>query len=446
MLEGVNVALGVTGSIAAVKTVELAHELRRQGASVRGVLTDSARGIVHPWAVEFATERDVVTEITGRVEHVELCGREGWADVLLIAPATANTVGKIAGAVDDTPVTTCATTALGAGVPVVIAPAMHEPMYDHPGVLEALARLEDWGVTYADPRIEEGKAKVASEGTIVTEVARATTDDSLAGRHVVVTAGATSEAVDPIRTLTNRASGATGRAVARACYVRGADVTLVHDGSDVHYADTRRVESAGEMLTAVRSAVAGSDATDAAGPGCGASGGGAPADATDGGTTDGDALASTDPATSASEEPTRERVGEDGRTPHDEPADALVSAAAIGDFTVEAHDEKIRSGEPMTLELTPTPKLVDTVREDHTELTMVGFKAETAGEDDAMIAEARSLRDRAGLAFVVANDASVMGEPETRVLFVGDGDPTEFVGSKTALGGKVADRLAGALA
>uniref|UniRef100_UPI002F357A17 flavoprotein n=1 Tax=Halobellus rufus TaxID=1448860 RepID=UPI002F357A17 len=199
MLDGVNVALGVSGSIAAVKVVELAHELRRQGAAVRGVMTESAQGIIHPWAVEFATENDVVTELTGRVEHVELCGREGWADVLLLAPATANTVGKIAGAVDDTPVTTCATTALGADLPVVVAPAMHEPMYDHPGVLEAIERVESWGVDFVDPRIEEGKAKIATEEAIVTAVARATTEPTLAGRHVVVTAGSTAEAIDPIR-------------------------------------------------------------------------------------------------------------------------------------------------------------------------------------------------------------------------------------------------------
>ncbi|MFU8869264.1 bifunctional phosphopantothenoylcysteine decarboxylase/phosphopantothenate--cysteine ligase CoaBC, partial [Natronococcus sp.] len=228
MLEGVNVALGVTGSIAAVKTVELAHELRRHGAAVRGVMTDSSRGIVHPWAVEFATENDVVTEITGGVEHVELCGYEGWADVFLVAPATANTVGKIAGAVDDTPVTTCATTALGADTPVVIAPAMHEPMYDHPGVLEAIETVESWGVEFVDPRIEEGKAKIAGETAIVASVARTAGERPLEGRHVVVTSGATSEAIDPVRVLTNRSSGKMGRAVARACAVRGADVTLVH--------------------------------------------------------------------------------------------------------------------------------------------------------------------------------------------------------------------------
>jgi phosphopantothenoylcysteine decarboxylase/phosphopantothenate--cysteine ligase len=384
MLEGVNVALGVSGSIAAVTVVELAHELRRQGAAVRGVMTDSARGIVHPWAVEFATEHSVVTEITGRVEHVELCGREGWADVLLLAPATANTVGKIAGAVDDTSVTTCATTALGAGVPVVIAPAMHKPMYDHPGVLEAIDRVASWGVDFVDPRIEEGKAKIATEDAIVTGVARAATDDTMGGKHVVVTAGATAEAVDPVRVLTNRASGKTGRAIARACHIRGADVTLIHDGGDAHYADTITIESAAEMRDAVLGAVS----------------------------------------------------GEDGSA-----ADAVVSAAAISDYTVDAAAEKLRSGEPRTLDLEPTPKLLDGVREARPNLPIVGFKAETSGEDDAMVEAARALRDRVGLAFVVANDASVMGAEDTRTLFV-DGDSTEsFSGSKAALGGKVARRL-----
>jgi len=390
MLEDTNVALGVTGSIAAVTVVELAHELRRQGANVRTVTTPSARGIVHPWALKFATGHDPVTEITGAVEHVDLCGREGWADVLLIAPATANTVGKIAAAVDDTPVTTCATTALGAGVPVVIAPAMHEPMYDHPGVLDAISAVESWGVDFVDPRIEEGKAKIAGETAIVTATARATTPATLADRHVVVTSGATTESIDPIRTLSNRASGRTGRAVARACYVRGATVTLVHDGPDVPYADVRRVESAAEMVDAVESVVGGDD-----------------------------------------------RVA---------PADALVSAAAIGDFTVETAPEKIRSGEPRTLDLKPTPKLLDTVREAHPDLTMVGFKAETSGDDDAMVERARELRNRVGLAFVVANDATtVMGESETRALVV-DADGTEaYTGSKAGLGARVAADLAATL-
>ena len=385
MLEGVNVALAVSGSIAAVKTVELAHELRRGGATVRAVLSEAATGIVHPWAVEFATENDVVAEITGRVEHVELCGREGWADVLLVAPATANTVGKMAAAIDDTPVTTTATTALGADVPVVVAPAMHEPMYDHPGVLASIERLEEWGVAFVDPRIEEGKAKIAAEEDIVTETARRSTPNPLEGRTVVVTSGATSERLDPIRVLTNRSSGRTGRAVARACHVAGADVVLVHDGPEVGYAETREVESAAEMLAAVSAAIEERD------------------------------------------------------------ADALVSAAAISDYTVEASDEKIRSGEERTLELVPTPKLIDTVREDHPDLSIVGFKAETEGGKSALVERARETLDRVGLAFVVGNHAGVMGGEGTRAVLVRADSTREFEGSKSDLGRLVAEELAAEL-
>ena len=380
MLAGVNVALGVTGSIAAVKVVELAHELRRRGASVRAVMSDSARGIVHPWAVEFATDEPVVTEITGQVEHVELCGRDGWADVLLLAPATANTVGKIAGAIDDTPVTTCATTAVGAGVPVVVAPAMHEPMYDHPGVLDAIERVESWGVEFVAPRIEEGKAKIATEDAIALAVARATGPTPLDGIRVVVTSGATSEPVDPVRVLTNRASGKTGRAVARACYTLGADVTLVHDSEDVLYADVSRVETAAEMLEEVRNGVS-------------------------------------------------------------EGADAFVSAAAISDYTVEAADEKIRSGQDLSLDLSPTPKLIDEIRAE-SDLPIVGFKAETSGDDEAMVEQARETLRRADLSFVVANDASVMGDDRTRTLFVREHSVREYAGTKAELGRKVAEELA----
>ncbi|SFB75164.1 Phosphopantothenate-cysteine ligase /Phosphopantothenoylcysteine decarboxylase [Halobiforma haloterrestris] len=403
MLEGVNVALGVTGSIAAVKTVELAHELRRRGAEVRAVMTDSARGIVHPWAVEFATDNDVVTEITGAVEHVELCGRDGWADVFLIAPATANTVGKIANAVDDTPVTTCATTALGADTPVVIAPAMHEPMYDHPGVLEAIDAVAEWGVAFVDPRVEEEKAKIASEEAIVCEVARAAGDRPLEGEHVVVTSGATAESIDPVRVLTNRSSGRMGRAVARACYVRGADVTLVHGvvgpqslersaetPASVPYADVQQVETAAGMLAATREACLG-DGT--------------------------------------------------GNDTHETGADALVSAAAIGDYTVETSEEKIRSGQDLELEFEPTPKLIDEIRADRPELPIVGFKAETAGDESTMIDRARETLERTDLAFVVANDASVMGADRTKALFVHEEDAARYEGTKAGLAGEIADSL-----
>ena len=380
MLGGVRIALGVTGSIAAVKTVELAHELRRHGAEVRAITTPASEGIIHPWSLEYATENPVVTEITGSIEHVEVCGEDGWADLLLIAPATANTVGKMAAAIDDTPVTTTATTAMGTDIPIVVVPAMHEPMYDHPGVLEASATLESWGVDFVEPRVEEGKAKIAAEETIVTDAARATTEQSLEDQRVIVTSGATTESVDPIRTLSNRATGRTGRAIARACYVRGAEVVLVHDGPDISWATVEQIESAEEMIDAVLD--------------------------------------------------------------HAPGADALVSAAAISDYTVETAPEKIRSGkDELALELEPTPKLIDTVHEEHPDLTMVGFKAESSDDEDQLIAEARRIRDRVDMAFVVGNDATVMGATETRAFLVDTENAEFFEGSKQALGGRIAERL-----
>ncbi|APE95517.1 bifunctional phosphopantothenoylcysteine decarboxylase/phosphopantothenate--cysteine ligase CoaBC [Halodesulfurarchaeum formicicum] len=378
MLDGTNVALGVTGSVAAVTVVELAHELRRRGATVRALMTESAQGIVHPDAVTYATDEPVVTDLTGAVEHVELCGKDGWADVCLVAPATANTIGKIAGGIDDTPVTTGVTTALGAGIPVVLAPAMHEGMFDHPGVARNIETIAEWGVSVVPPRIEEGKAKIATADTIALETARAATDSPLTGSHVVVTSGATAEPIDPVRVLTNRASGRTGRAVARAIYVRGGSVTLLHNGGSVPYAEVQSVETAAEMTEAALEAA--------------------------------------------------------------EDADAFVSAAAISDYTVDPAAEKLSSGESRTLELEPTPKLVDTIRDSYPDLPIVGFKVES--DRDTLLDGAHELLDRVDMAFVVANHVDAMGGPETAVEFVFEERTAQFEGSKTALGEKVATELA----
>ncbi len=128
---------------------------------------------------------------------MEFCGFKGRADLLLIAPATANTVGKIAYGIDDTTVTSFATTALGSDVPVMIVPAMHESMYRHPAVTENVARLKRWGgISMVGPRFEEGVAKIASNEEIVLEVERALGDRSLENLKVIITGGSTAERLD----------------------------------------------------------------------------------------------------------------------------------------------------------------------------------------------------------------------------------------------------------
>lgn len=383
MLAGRNVVLGVSGSIAAVRCVELIHELRRQGAEVRAVTTKAAESIIHPWSLEFATESPVVTELTGAIEHVDLCGDDGWGDCLVLAPATANTIGKMAAAIDDTPVTTCATTAIGADVPVIVAPAMHEPMWNHPGVLDAITTLESWGISFVEPRIEENKAKIASNETILLAVARATTPHALDSKSIIVTSGATHESIDPIRTISNRSSGKMGREIARACYVRGASVTLVHHGPDVDFADVEQIESGGEMRDAVLAQI-----------------------------------------------------------PY---SDALISAAAISDFSVGAVEEKLDSGKVHELTLEPAPKLLDSAREIDDDITIVGFKADVHTDRERLISAARAQQDRVDAAFVVANDASVMGKSDTEVILVDKDHADSINGSKRQVSATIADRLANSL-
>src|SRR5512136_1967612 len=171
-LSGKMIVVGVTGSIAAVRTVDMIRELIRGGAEIQCVMSPSSCQILHPYALEYASGHPVITEITGRVEHVDFCGTDGRADLLLISPATANTIGKIALGIDDTPVTTFATTAIGSGKPVMVVPAMHEAMYRHPAVIKNLETLRAFSVAVVDPRIEEGKAKIANSEQIVLEVER----------------------------------------------------------------------------------------------------------------------------------------------------------------------------------------------------------------------------------------------------------------------------------
>jgi len=387
-LSGKLIVLAVTGSIAAVRTVDLARDLIRRGAAVHSVMSGAATEILHPHALEYASGNPVVTRITGRVEHVEFCGVGGRADLLLIAPATANTIGKIAWGIDDTPVTTYATTALGSGVPVVVVPAMHEAMYRHPAVMRNLEALRSMGVVVLDPRIEEEKAKIAESRTVVLEVERLLGPNDLAGRRVLVTGGATAERVDPIRILTNRASGKTGAEIALEARRRGAEVTLVHRGRLGLPLKEVYVESAEDMLRAVLAEL---------------EGGG---------------------------------------------YDAIVAAAAVSDYTLDPSADKIKSGGELVLRLRPTSKIIAAVRASHPEIKMVGFKAETFLSDEELIFRARESMEKNRLDIVVGNDVGKggMGTEDNRVLILSrSGGVAEVAGKKREIAEAVVDALAGEL-
>lgn len=144
------IVLGITGSIAAVESVKLSREFIRHGAEIFPVMTHSATKIIHPDSLEFATGNKPIIELTGKTEHVSFCGRvKEPADLFIISPCTANTISKIAHGIDDTAVTTFATTAIGSDIPMLIVPAMHLSMYDHKIVQKNVLKCKEVGVCCA---------------------------------------------------------------------------------------------------------------------------------------------------------------------------------------------------------------------------------------------------------------------------------------------------------
>ena len=263
------VLLGISGGIAAYKGIEILRGLQREGAEVRVAMTAAAQKFVRPLTFEALSGNRVYTELfpeagDPEVIHVRL---GEWPHLILIAPATANVIGKMAnGLADD--LLTC--TVLSSEAPVMVAPAMETAMYRHPASQRNLQRLADMGYRLIGP--EEGALASGSSGMgrladpqrIVAEaVSSAVTFGDLSGRRIVVTGGRTEEDIDPVRFITNRSTGKMGYAVARRARQRGADVVLVSGPGNLDPpagVDLIRVRTVSEMRAATESSFEGSDA------------------------------------------------------------------------------------------------------------------------------------------------------------------------------------------
>jgi phosphopantothenoylcysteine decarboxylase/phosphopantothenate--cysteine ligase len=354
-LEGKSIALCVTGSVAAVESAALARKLMRHGAEVFPVMSAMAQKIIHPYLLEWATGNPVIIELTGQIEHITLAGKhDGHVDLVLIAPATANTIGKIALGIDDTPVTTTASSAIGAGIPVIVVPAMHESMYDHPAVIKNIERLKSMGVGIVSPRLEEAKAKIPEVDIIVEHVIARLGPRDLVGKHFVVTAGPTRGWIDRVRFVTNPSSGKMGIAVAQELTSRGASVTLVLGPTSQkppELFEIMNVSTAEEMLNAVMKALA------------------------------------------------------------SEKTDGLVSAAAISDYVPAKKEEtKLASGKSdLVVDFIPTKKIIEEVRKKYKNLFIVGFKVESGVSDEELEKRARAKIDTGICNMVVANDEQKKG-------------------------------------
>ena len=369
-LQGKTIVLGVTGSIAAVETVKLARELIRHGADVHAVLSRAGTAIVHPNALQFATGHEVDTELDGSMRYLQMCGKDGKADLLLIAPCTSNTLSKIANGIDDTNVTTYAVNALGSGIPILIAPAAHEMMMDNPPVQQNVRKLQDLGVEFIEPKREENKAKLADLDEIVARVIRRLGARDLVGKRVLVIAGSTVEPIDAIRVVSNRSSGSTGVELARAAFEHGAEVEMWmgrHEVAVPAWIPVKDFETTAELAAMVGKAN----------------------------------------------------------------ADVCLVPAAVADFSPRKTKGKIPSRKgPLTLELEPTPKVLGALRK-ATKGILVGFKAEAEVTAAELKAKAMGLLKEGGLDLVVANDVARVKRDVTAItIFDSKGRSTAFEGPK----------------
>lgn len=381
VLEGKRILLAITGSIAAVECFDLARELIRHGALVRVVMSREAQKVVTPCAMEFATGSPAILDIGGQVEHVTLCGEHhGKFDLLLISPCTSNTISKLANGIDDTPVTTVGVTAIGSGMPVLIAPAMHASMYTNIAVQKNVRALERMGVEFIGPHFKERKAKIAAVDEIVARVIRRLGKRDYVGRRVLVIGGSSEEPIDEMRVISNRGTGETALSLAREAYLRGAEVDLwmgkhsVEIPSFIRTREFKQVRELVEMADEVRH-------------------------------------------------------------------DLVLVPAALSDYAPEKFQGKIPSGkDKVIMELRPLPKLLAKLRE--RECTLVAFKAEYGVDERELVRRARDRLESNRLDAIIANDLSRVGRGTTEVIILAkDGMLGRASGSKAMVAGRVLDEI-----
>ncbi len=258
-LEGKTVVVGLSGGIACYKAAELVRLLVRAGAQVHVMMTAAAREFITPLTLQTLSGHPVAThtfDLTqeSQIGHIQLADR---ADAIIVAPATANVIGKIAAGIADDLLTTVL---LATRAPVLVAPSMNVNMYENPVVQENLHRLRARHIRVIEPGEGflacgwEGKGRLAEPDVLVAEIERALSAQDLAGERVVVTAGPNREPIDPVRFISNRSTGKMGFAVAAAAWRRGADVALIAGPTSLptpHGVRRRDVTTAAEMLQAV---------------------------------------------------------------------------------------------------------------------------------------------------------------------------------------------------
>lgn len=385
MLKNKSVLLGVTGGIAAYKAVDLARRLREEGSSVTVIMTESAKNFITPLSLEVASQNKVYSNLfSDPMAHITLSAN---ADVMVIAPATANIIGKFARGIADNFLSTSLLSFTGK---VIIAPAMNWRMYENPIFQENLRYLSSRGVIQVGPVKgnlacgEEGIGRMSDVSEIVEEIISSITKKDLVKEKIIVTAGPTREYLDPVRFISNRSSGRMGYAIASAAFRRGAEVTLISGPSSLNQpkgVNFISVETAEDMLNAVNKELYSST--------------------------------------------------------------VLIMSAAVSDFMpAEKSKDKIEKSGKLSLMLNPTPDIISEVGKKRKKPFIIGFAAETGMRTK----RAKTKLKEKNMDMIIFNDVTEAGSgfdvDTNKVIIIDKEKEIEFpLMSKNSVADAILDRL-----
>ncbi|WP_185736685.1 bifunctional phosphopantothenoylcysteine decarboxylase/phosphopantothenate--cysteine ligase CoaBC [Candidatus Nitrosopumilus sp. SW] len=374
-LTGKRIVLCVAGSVAAYKAIELARLLMRHGADVTCLASGAVTKLIQPDYFKWATGNDVITKLTGKLEHIKLADYN-QSDLVIVYPATANTLGKLANGIDDTPISTVLTVGFGSKIPILMCLAMHESMYDNSAVKKNIKFLKN-KIQFLSPQMIEGKAKAPEPEDVLDFVLKKFGFSStLENKKVLMTAGPTIEYIDPIRVITNLSSGKTGVLLAAELISAGAKVTLIYGPGNEEPpkgAKIINVTTNKEMFDATKKEL-------------------------------------------------------------EKKYDIVIMAAAVSDYTPEKLSKsKIKSNKKsLTIRLKKTPKIIDQVKKSQKNTILVGFKAETNLSKSALIKSAKTKLKESNADLIIANDIGTKYQknPNNNQIIIVDDKKTTTSGWK----------------
>ena len=373
-LKGKKIWLGITGSVSCVETVGITRELLRYGADVTIVANRAALELVGEKALEFACGKPIIKEITGQVEHV-IAGYE--ADLLIVAPCCATSLGKMVNGIGDNPPMLVALTCIGAKTPMIVAPAMDKNMAKSTIVQNNIKKVKEFA-NVIEPIMIEGKAKLPEKERLVAEVCKKAGPQNLNGKKILVIGGGSSEPIDDVRVISNKSSGFMATSICETAYSMGADVELWL-GNAIHkpgeWIKTKQFSTLSELKDMIK---------------------------------------------------------------RKKQYDVIIVPAALSDFIPAKVKGKLDSSEAISLKMKKAPKIIDSIRKKHKGL-LYSFKLGSKISDKELIKKAKELLKKSDC--VIANYSEALGSKKNKIAIVDKDNVEWIKGTKIELSKTILEKI-----